>query len=998
MPSAERYFLVGGLSHYADYEELDADAVTGEIQLMRETLAAVGYTEIEPPEGDRRGPRELVRVLRKWLKRLADDPTPRLHKPSLLVYYTGHGIIHNSGGRTLYLPESDAERDEDEVDRESYVEAFELAAKALNTHVLDDYLLILDTCRSSKGGLDIVARESARTNSGLEKPNLWIISAARDFESAQVSRFAAAFSTCLGKTKGHRAQVDIGEFVGLLNAELGPGGQQAELIGVAHSACGLLLDPQYMPTELPADLPSWTHYARGVAYQDTPGWFFGGRETTLTAINEHLASTQPGPLVIAGDRGSGRTSLLRWTQLSATPALWAAVPPIARQRAMHVMVDAPVEYLHVKDETPDVVLPVVADLLGVPSAEIAALTEQPPAACLLVDLAPTEPPHQETLAYLSALASIPTLRVVLAGPHASVASLPAARTVDLGTAEPSTSAELLDYLTFRVAKDPRSSRPGELNARLIELADACCDSFDAAARAAEELVRTAEVSKALDQAANVLTNHCVEAMKPAGSRAWAVAMLRPFVFGRPLTEAQWAALASALSTTSPGVDDVRFARERLSLYLAHDAPTGTWALRFTPYGSDYEVDPGMLRTALIEMVPTVDGARQWHRAEPVYLDLLAEHATGPGAALLEDPAFLLTIPSASAEASLERQGDRELLGAWRQVRHSGAPLASRSAALALRAYASGRADLARRFTVAGLPFRVRWRHGPSDLDLARLAVDGFEAAFAATADADGALTVWETDSGQQVYRLPADDSGAVTGLGMSVVDGNPVVVAARWTGEVIMWHPAACMLSLVATDAADVLDVAVDADYRVAVVDGRRLRIIDGRDGSALAEPVPLPDAAAVRITPGTTSVATMAGELQVWPDNRPTPYVYGGFPDGLTPTLGLCGDGTGTVWAARGRIWTERPGTPQTSLGQLQEVTHVAISDRWVAAVNVRDRDSVRIWQLRTGQFWDIPLDDLGVGAAFPAPDVLLVAMPSGLACFHLGPSVTPAGRDTTS
>jgi hypothetical protein len=996
MHSAERYFVVGGLSHYTDYGELDEKAVTEEIRLMRETLTALGYTEIKPPKGDRRGPRELVRVLKEWFEELADEPAPRRQKPSLLVYYTGHGIIHPRGDRKLYLPEVDAERDEVAVDPVTHTEAFELAARALGTRVLDDYLLVLDTCRSSQGGLNIVTRESDRPDTGLEKPNLWVISAARSFEPAKVSKFATAFSTCLSKTEGHRAQVDISEFVGLLNAELAPSGQQSELIGVAHSACGLLLDPQYMPTELPADLPSWSRYARGVAYQDTPGWFFGGREAALTAINEHLANTDPGPLVIAGGRGSGRTSLLRWAQLSATPALWAAVPPIARLRAVHVTAHAPVGYLPIKDEAPDTLMPVVAGLLGVPSAEISALAEQAPAACLFVDLSAAEP-LPETLAYLGALAGIPTLRVVVTGPHASVAPLPAPRVVDLDTAEPSTSTDLLDYLVFRVRKDPRS-RPGGPAVRLGELADACCGSFDAAARAAEELVHTGDVTKAVDQAAIVLTNHCVEAMKPVKSRAWAVALLRPFVFGRPLTEAQWTALASALSTPSADVDDVRFAQDRLGRYLRHDAEAGTWALRFTPYGSDYEVHSSALHSALTEMAPVVDGAPQWHRVDPLYLDLLAERATGHGAALLDDPAFLLAAPVATAQAALERKGDEALLRAWRQIPHSSAPLESRSAALALHAHAAGRGDFADRLASAGLPFHVRWRHEAPGFDLARLAVDGFEPAFAATADADGTLRIWETDSGHQLHELLADDRGPVTGVGMSVVDGDPVVVAARWTGELTLWAPVADMLSVVTTDAADVLDVAVDDGYRVAVVDGSRLRIIDGRDGSALTEPIPVPGAAAVRITARMTSVATMTGELRVWLTGRSAPYVHHGSPAGPTPALGLSGDGTSAVWAARGRIWTERPGASRTLLGELVDITHVAISDRWAAAGNVRNRDSVRIWPSQAGRSWDIPLDDLCVGAAFPAPDSLLVATPSGLACFHLGPSVTKTGGSTTS
>ncbi|MGZ3143401.1 hypothetical protein ACVDFE_15690 [Lentzea chajnantorensis] len=318
MHSAERFFLIGALSDYSGHRKLDADDVTREVALMRAAFTNLGYTEIEPPEEDRRGPVELEQALEDWVTER--EATSRDgDRASLVVYYTGHGVV--STPNTLFLPSADATPPppgKPVTPSARFVPAANLASWALNTHVLDDFLLIVDTCMSGTAGLNIVKLEAEASGTSGRGPNLWVISAARRLENAEVGKFAEAFTASLASAEGNQEQIDITKFVGVINEHLDTASQQANLIALTNNTCGLLLDPHHMPRQLPDGLVSWVGSARGVEAAEQPGWYFTGRREALAAIDEHLGDDRPGPLVITGSRGSGKTALLRWTQITTS--------------------------------------------------------------------------------------------------------------------------------------------------------------------------------------------------------------------------------------------------------------------------------------------------------------------------------------------------------------------------------------------------------------------------------------------------------------------------------------------------------------------------------------------------------------------------------------------------------------------------------------------------------------------------------------------------------
>ena len=150
MRSAERFFLIGALSDYDSYPKLDAEGVDEEVRLMRAAFTSLGYTEIKPPKRDRRGPHKLVKTLQSWLTEREATARPG-DRASLVVYYTGHGVI--SGPNTLFLPSAKAVAPPPgkPITDSHHTPAVNLAAWARSTHVLDDYLLIVDTCMSGDG-------------------------------------------------------------------------------------------------------------------------------------------------------------------------------------------------------------------------------------------------------------------------------------------------------------------------------------------------------------------------------------------------------------------------------------------------------------------------------------------------------------------------------------------------------------------------------------------------------------------------------------------------------------------------------------------------------------------------------------------------------------------------------------------------------------------------------------------------------------------------------
>ncbi|MET8973716.1 ATP-binding protein [Streptomyces hydrogenans] len=786
------YFCVSGRPVYGG-SFANLDRVPDELRTVREGLRALGLTDLFPGaegDGDALSHHELKKALVEWSKLAATHSGPRT--ATLVVYVTGHGF--DLEGKWVLAPtEYDAPADQQTIPSWDTTQPAQLIEALGQRGDLAQVLLILDACGAGPGGeqalLDSIARAPFRDID--DRLDLWVVAAARQAEKALETVFSEAFATALREAtvpSTERAHLDLAEVMDSVQTALRPTRQSARTVaGYGDPHCRALPNPLHMPSEPPTWLPpGWDAVSRGVVNDAASGWYFTGRDAALRTVLDHLtgAGTAP-PLWLTGAHGSGKTAVLGRVVTTATAALRAELPTVARHGVLPAGDLAPAA-VDARGRTTDRIAADIARALGLDAGTATGLTAElrrlgaASNRCVVVDHLDEAEDPEAVRALVEDLAAAPAVRVVI-GAARPLPGRPAHPLLDLDDPAHQGAASVSGYLRTRLAYGGKVS-----DGDVAELERLCGGSFAAAVAAADAFFRdgVGSVDRARQAAAarlDALLRRTLRELLPEKSAAAVADTLTVLCsFGEDvfLDAGTWAAVAARLAGSSapplPAPELAAVLPACAPLVVRRDDsgtrpgrrdggdPHGAWRPRH-PRPAD---DQAPRRTVLRHLLDELRAAgRGWEAVGPHLLAVLAAAAADPTTGmrdLLDDPDFLLALPRTTMTRTVRalRGPDQAARTAvWNAQPRRGTPQ-QRRFALTLTAVRRGLTTLAGAAGPVTVPYgsvevlwanpAVRARHTTT-----RVAAAGAPGAGSLiTAHDDGTLVWWNGADGTETATRP----------------------------------------------------------------------------------------------------------------------------------------------------------------------------------------------------------------------------------------------------
>jgi hypothetical protein len=961
----ERWFLLAGTRSYPEGSQFaELRYVPDEIAAMRRTLSRLGLVEVHPErsDADGRDSRWLRRTLNDWLAALAEqrDGAERVKPARLVVYYTGHGYYDERDGSWL-LPgrEGDPRHPEDTM-----ISAADLVKAVLKNPVLDECVLILDACYADLGAVEAASVLGKVTTRDAARVNLCVISTAARDETAKQLAFADAFAAAVARADDRDEFLDVEELIRMVNEDL-PLGQQAMPLTRRAAPSALLPNPRHMPVAPPLWLDaSWRAVVRGVEERDERGWFFTGRHAALDRLAEYLAGDEPGPLLVTGARGCGKSALLGWAFVTGNDRMRERLPPAVVERRPGVpggLVSAAVRvgYRHSAD---DLARDIAGQLqqAGVETADglVARLAGAPGRHGVLVDLTHDQPVHDAPVTeLLTRLGALPCVRLVVAvrgvPPPADGCATAALRLDRM----PDTTADIRSYLHQRLVSAPGPPYGGSTARRrdaenvAHQLAPLCRASFRAAARALRRLFDGGSLDAVRATAADALHADLVGTLQDLGrDPAWATGLVAPLTTSpEAVPEALWPDLATRLGGRAYTGADVAEAVEVAATLLSRTgagAAETAWRLPVLPPQSA-SVPAERIVAALRDLVPVDGRGAVWSTAHPYLLRSLLRHlpATGAVRPYLLEPGFLLAALPASTDPVFGAPDVSDVAGPLREIC---AVLRSRSRAgrppaflLALLARRHGLDELAEAASTPELRWRPELVLG-ADEGGAMYALDVADD-VACVAHDDGAVALRRLSTGERLGVLAADpERGTPSALAVAARPDGTVTALGRADGSVDVWRVDADRAeSVIGPGGPPVTSLAWTPDGRLMVPTVTGWTALDPWDGRPTRRATVGGATEFVRAAGGRAAVAVARGRTQVLPiaaDGSPagagTTVLFGGVRG-----LALSPDGLVAAWIdargdlgmhARGRTAQLRNPAPAMDVAAGNDLVAV-VGGRWL-------------------------------------------------------------------
>ncbi|MFG2574541.1 hypothetical protein [Streptomyces sp. NPDC048481] len=795
---AERagYFCVSGRPAYGG-NFADLKLLPEEVAAVRAELTALGLTELfagagGPGEGDALTHLALYDALYEWSRPdpgaspdgtdpdgTDPDGAPPERTATLVIYATGHG--YQLEDEWMLVPPETV----DPLNPRAALPPAALLAALKERADLAQVLLVLDACGAAPGAeqalLDTLSKSRYRPLDG--QFDLWVVAAARRAETAGQTVFSDAFTAALRGTAApslDRRHLSLTGVMVSVQDDLAATSQRAKIVaGYEDPHCRALPNPLFMPPDPPDWLPAgWSRSSRGVRSQDAPGWYFTGRDGALRTVIDHLTGVGAAPpLWLTGSHGSGKTAVLGRVVTTATAALRAALPVVARHGVLPAG-DLTLAAVDARGRTAERLADEIARALDVPGEGVTGLLaalggghEGKTRGVVVDHVDEADMPAAVLACLVEPLAALPHVRVVL-GAARPLPGPTAGTTVDLDDEAHRGPETAGAYLRTRLAYGghlpPKDAAPLE---RL------CGGCFEAAATAADVLVReradplgqaTAAVVERLD---GLLRRTLGEFLAPAAAGAAADVLNALCSFhddlfldlptwasvtaghgGAPVTAAQ---LESCLDACRSFL-----VRRRLPGRRPGDALEGVRP-RHRPAPAP---GPGPRRAVLRRLLDEVGpgaSASGWERVPDHLLDILAAAAAadqaGDAGRLLDDPGFLLALarPTLTRTVKALTGPDRAARAAVRAAQPRQARPHQDRFALALAATRQQLTALARAAGPVDAPcgtLEVRWarpgkRERPSITRVSAAGSPGPRSVV--TAHDDGSLRWWDGAGGEE---------------------------------------------------------------------------------------------------------------------------------------------------------------------------------------------------------------------------------------------------------
>ncbi|MFJ1809141.1 MULTISPECIES: hypothetical protein [unclassified Streptomyces] len=705
-----------------------------EVRAVRSSLNALGLTELFPGEdGDALTHSGLRDALFNWSQHDGEYPGERT--ATLVIYATGHGYALGKDW-VLVPPEHELPADPRKMDPKAVTRPADLIEASRQRADLAQVLLVLDACGAAPGGeqtlLDTIAQAPYQAIDN--QLDLWVVAAARRSEKALETVFSNALITALRDAavpSRDQRHLDLTQVMESVQHTLRNTSQKARIVaGHGDPRCRALPNPMYMPPDPPNWLPpGWSPASRGVVNEETPGWYFTGRERALRTVIDHLtgAGSAP-PLWLTGSHGSGKTAVLARIVTTATAELRAALPVVARRGVLPAddLILAPVD---ARGRTTDRLAADISRSLGLTdetaSDLLTKLRRQSGGAVrgIIVDhLDEAREPAAVLTRLVEPLAALPNVRVVV-GATRQPPDQPPRPIVDLDEPGHHGPPSVGIYLQTRFAYGGRASTS---TAALQQICGGC---FTAAVTAADVMLRenTDSLEYACEAAADrldgLLHRTLQEFLPPATANAVADTLTTLCSFGDDLflDLRTWAAVAARLGGTPLSPQKLGACLPACRTFLVQRGATG--GEPGNPHGEWRPSHPapangrGARRTVLRHLYDELDAARRrWENVPPHLLDILAAAAADPTSGmghLMDDPDFLLALPRLTMTRTVKalRGPDQAARTAvWNNQPRRG-KVHQRRFALALTATRRGLTDLASAVGPVVAPpgsLEVRW--------------------------------------------------------------------------------------------------------------------------------------------------------------------------------------------------------------------------------------------------------------------------------------------------
>ena len=344
MGEPRRWFIGAATTTYTtEYREArsedDRPELRNELERMRELFSGLGYLLVPgfKADLDRDDFRALLRSFLTDADRTEDD--------TVVVYYTGHGVMD---GAELLLPMADATGDAEFTS----LPAAELTGRLISGGAVKvrRLLVLLDTCYAG-GAMEGFAGGAIgflnRLRVPKTPPSIGLVVAARPREQAESGAFTRAFADAVENraSGGHETDfLPLDGIVGIINDST-PEWQHARHFLTGDTVTQFLPNPRLDRWLRDLDLRTQARHrlrerrdserldhvlprAQGLdSAEHEDVWLFTGREAALAAAVGWLTDpTAPATLVVTGDPGSGKSSLLARLAVLADPRLRARVP------------------------------------------------------------------------------------------------------------------------------------------------------------------------------------------------------------------------------------------------------------------------------------------------------------------------------------------------------------------------------------------------------------------------------------------------------------------------------------------------------------------------------------------------------------------------------------------------------------------------------------------------------------------------------------------------
>ncbi|MGB8997340.1 MAG: caspase family protein [Pseudonocardiaceae bacterium] len=807
---------------YQPESGLDRAELVGEVERAAELFGRLGYHRV-PGFGVNLGVSQFQARLRAFL-----TSPDRRDDDIVVVYYTGHGRLDHG---VLLLPMADTTADI----AFTAMPAADLTGRVLSGDVVVQRLLfLLDTCYSGAGAAAIAggAVEFLNRLRGVATtPSIGMVVAARSYEQVESGVFTQALADAVDHpaSGGHEPDfLALDGLVGIVNATT-PEWQHARLFltgdGITEFVPnprvdrwlrGLDLRTQASHRLRAARQTELTHHvlprAQGLDTIPAGGedlWLFTGRHRALGEVCDWLrSSTGPATMVITGDPGSGKSSLLARLFVLAHARYRNRVP---RLHTLPEQTLPPVgsinRFVHARGLTSDELMSALCEACDVdtttsPGTLLASLTRGREPIVVAVDAidealsARTEtgfPAVDYALSPLVRAARRTPLRLLLGTRRHLVTALGTPATVinldHPSYADPDSVRRYARACLVRLSEEsPYRHQPvSYLDAVTAAIAEAAGNSFLVALITARSLALQEHLVDPYDPTWRAgLPRAAAEAMREDLDTRLADQVSRARDLLLPLAYAQgsglpwedlWPRLASALADTAYTSTDIDWLIDVAGFYIVEatsdDGRRSSYRLYHEALAEhlratrdDPIADQTVIVDALVDHTTRLpDGYSDWDHAHPYTTTNLALHAAEAHQLdqYVTDPRFLLaahrspllsalpatTTPAAQAAADAYRRADTRLTTCRPQDRPAYLQLAARSARAP---------ELADTITAQGLP--LSW------------------------------TTDWASWRLQHPHRTFTGHTGSVNAVAVGQVEGRAVVVSGGADHTVRVWDAA----------------------------------------------------------------------------------------------------------------------------------------------------------------------------------------------------------------